>query len=52
MQRGVIQTVAKPSDILYDGVNIINILLAGISVVEPEVALSVVVVGDPKVQAN
>jgi len=54
--RGVVFTVSpvepQPFDVRLDGVDVFHVFLAGVGVVETEVAEPVVVLGDPEVEAD
>ena len=44
--------VAKPLDVLFDGVDILHILLGGVGVVEAQVAHAAVLCGDAEVETD
>jgi hypothetical protein len=53
--RGEIQAIplkAEPLDVLFDGVDVLDVLLRGVRVVEPEVAGAVGFFGDAEIETD
>ena len=52
VELAIVPTEAQPADVLFNGVDVLDVFLGGIRIVEAEVALAAELLGDAEVEAD